>query len=114
MALEKERFQRGEDGGDTNAQLLECDLLILDDLGAEFPSQYVNAALYNVVNARILAERPTIISTNLNLKSWRTGTAPGSPPASWRLRHRGVPGQRRPGPEAERAPGLTAPNLRKT
>ena len=68
VALEKERFQRGEDGGDTNAQLLECDLLILDDLGAEFPSQYVNAALYNVGNARILGERPTIISTNLNLK----------------------------------------------
>ena len=46
----------------------ECDLLILDDLGTEFPSAYVNAALYNIINSRMLAERPTIISTNLTLK----------------------------------------------
>lgn len=70
VALERERFDRRapEDSGDTNSQLLSCDLLILDDLGTEFPSNYVNAALYNVVNARLLAERPTIISTNLNMK----------------------------------------------
>ena len=70
VALEKERFERQDpDGpGDANSQLLGCDLLILDDLGAEFPSQYVNAALYNVVNARMMAGRPTIISTNLSLK----------------------------------------------
>lgn len=70
VALEKERFDRADaDGpGDTNTQLMGCDLLILDDLGAEFPSQYVNAALYNIVNTRMLAERPTIISTNLSMK----------------------------------------------
>lgn len=69
VALEKERFDRDipEDGG-TNAQLIDCDLLILDDLGTEFPSAYVNAALYNIVNARMLADKPTIISTNLSLK----------------------------------------------
>lgn len=70
VALEKERFDRPDpDGpGDSNSQLLECDLLILDDLGTEFPSQYVNAALYNVVNARMMAAKPTIISTNLSMK----------------------------------------------
>lgn len=70
VALEKERFDRADpDGpGDTNAQLMGCDLLILDDLGTEFPSQYVNAALYNIVNTRMLAEKPTIISTNLSMK----------------------------------------------
>lgn len=69
VALERERFDRDmpEDGG-TDAQLTECDLLILDDLGTEFPSAYVNAALYNIVNARMMADRPTIISTNLSLK----------------------------------------------
>ena len=69
VALERERFDRDlpEDGG-TDAQLAECDLLILDDLGTEFPSAYVNAALYNIINTRMMAGRPTIISTNLSLK----------------------------------------------
>lgn len=70
VALEKERFDRREpdDLGDTHSHLLSCDLLILDDLGTEFPSAYVNAALYNIINARMLAEKPTIISTNLSMK----------------------------------------------
>lgn len=69
VALERERFDRDmPEDGDTNAQLIECDLLILDDLGTEFPSAYVNAALYNIVNNRMLADKPTIISTNLSLK----------------------------------------------
>ncbi len=70
VALEKERFDRpSPDGpGDANSQLVGCDLLILDDLGTEFPSQYVAAALYNVVNSRMLAAKPTIISTNLSMK----------------------------------------------
>ncbi len=69
VALERERFDRDlpEDGG-TDVQLAECDLLILDDLGTEFPSAYVNAALYNIINTRMMAGRPTIISTNLSLK----------------------------------------------
>lgn len=69
-ALEKERFDRREpdDLSDTHSQLLSCDLLILDDLGTEFPSAYVNAALYDIINARMLAEKPTVISTNLSMK----------------------------------------------
>lgn len=70
VSLEKERFDRREDGelSDTHSQLLSCDLLILDDLGTEFPSAYVNAALYDIINSRMLAEKPTIISTNLSMK----------------------------------------------
>ncbi len=69
VALERERFDRDTpQEEDTNAQLMECDLLILDDLGTEFPSTYVNAALYNIVNTRMLTNKPTIISTNLSLK----------------------------------------------
>lgn len=65
-ALERERFDR--EGASTALQLTGCDLLILDDLGAEFPSNYVNATLYDAVNARMLADRPTVISTNLSMK----------------------------------------------
>lgn len=67
-AMEKERFERQDPENLTDSQLLSCDLLILDDLGTEFPSQYGNAALYNLINARMLAEKPTIISTNLSMK----------------------------------------------
>lgn len=70
VSLEKERFERGEDWeiSDTNSQLLSCDLLIIDDLGTEFSSSYVNAALYNLINTRLIAKKPTIISTNLSMK----------------------------------------------
>ncbi len=69
LSLEKERFDRRDpsDLSDTQGQLVSCDLLILDDLGTEFPSAYVNAALYDVLNTRMLARKPTIISTNLSL-----------------------------------------------
>ena len=69
VSLEKERFDRREqtDMEDTHSQLLSCDLLILDDLGAEFPSAYVSAALYDILNSRMLADKPTIISTNLSM-----------------------------------------------
>lgn len=72
VALEKERFDRTDTITDTNSQLLACDFLIIDDLGTEFSSSYVTAALYNIVNTRLLADKPTIISTNLTLKELET------------------------------------------
>ncbi len=67
-ALEKERFGRSDSDADTNQVLLHCDLLILDDLGTEFSTSFVTAALYNLINTRLMAEKPTIISTNLSMK----------------------------------------------
>ena len=46
---------------------MDCDLLILDDLGTEMWSPFVQSALYGIVNGRILARRSTIVSTNLKL-----------------------------------------------
>lgn len=65
-SLERERFGRGEQDEDTNALLLGCDLLIMDDLGTEFATSFIDAAIYNIVNTRLMAGRPTIISTNLS------------------------------------------------
>ncbi len=62
--LENEHFGRAE--GDSERQLLDCDLLILDDLGMEFDSPFTRACLYNILNARLLEGKPTIISTNLS------------------------------------------------
>ncbi|HEX3037762.1 MAG TPA: ATP-binding protein [Oscillospiraceae bacterium] len=65
--LERERFSRDDNTDDTNRLLLGCDLLILDDLGTEFATSFVNAAIYNIVNTRLMAQKPTIISTNLSI-----------------------------------------------
>jgi DNA replication protein DnaC len=43
-----------------------CDLLIIDDLGTEMPGNFVTAALYALLNDRLLANKSMLISTNLN------------------------------------------------
>lgn len=64
--IEREKFgQAATVGGDTLSTLLDCDLLILDDVGSEFVTPFVTALLYNIVNTRLNTGRPTIISTNL-------------------------------------------------
>lgn len=60
--LEKEKFGRAD--GNTEESVLGCDLLIIDDLGAEFTTQFTVSALYNIINSRELEHKPTIISTN--------------------------------------------------
>lgn len=44
---------------------LECDLLIIDDIGCEMTNQFTISCLYNIINTRIIQNRSTIISTNL-------------------------------------------------
>ena len=63
--LEKERFRYSENNDETELHLISCDLLILDDLGTEFQTNFSNAAIYNIINSRILYNKPTIISTNI-------------------------------------------------
>ena len=65
--LEKERFNYSSDSY-TEDYLIACDLLILDDLGTEFSTRFSNPTIYNIINSRIMASRPTIISTNLNMR----------------------------------------------
>ncbi len=46
--------------------LLEADLLVLDELGSQKPSLFVQDILYYIINTRYNAERTTIFTTNLN------------------------------------------------
>ena len=62
--LQSEQFGRTDNINYTKNQVLGCDLLVLDDLGTEIDNQYSIATVYNIVNSRLLAGRPTIISTN--------------------------------------------------
>lgn len=64
-AMEDEHFNHRSDVSFKSA--VECDLLVIDDLGGEFVSPYIQSLLYNIVNTRLLASRPTIISTNLSM-----------------------------------------------
>ena len=68
--VEREHFGRSNNpDGSTEDALISCDLLILDDLGAEFTTQFVIAELNYVIEERLNAERPTIINTNLTLNA---------------------------------------------
>ena len=62
--IEKEHFaySGSDDFLDT---VLNCDLLVIDDLGTEFSTQFTVSCVYNIINSRILSRKPTIISTNL-------------------------------------------------
>ena len=63
--LERAKFSGDEQARLETEKYTQCDLLILDDLGTEMPGQFTNAALYSLVNDRLLLGKPTIISTNL-------------------------------------------------
>lgn len=46
-------------------RILHCDLLILDDLGTEMTTAFVQSALYQIVNTRLMTKKDTIVNTNL-------------------------------------------------
>lgn len=58
-----------EDSASVVKYVYDTDLLIIDDLGTEFVTQFTTAALFDIINARITAGRSTIISTNLSFET---------------------------------------------
>lgn len=62
--LQNENFGRYDHIRYYEKAVMNCDLLIIDDLGTEFKNSYTTAELYNIINSRILSRLPTIISTN--------------------------------------------------
>lgn len=74
--LEKNRFHPDEDSAQAVAKLENCDLLIIDDLGTELPGQFVIASLYALLNDRLLAGKPMVISTNLNISEIKERYSP--------------------------------------
>jgi DNA replication protein DnaC len=74
--LEKNRFSPDEQSRQDAANFSSCDLLIIDDLGTEMPGQFVIAALYSLLNDRLLSGKPMVISTNLNADELRQRYSP--------------------------------------
>jgi DNA replication protein DnaC len=48
-------------------EIIEPDLLVLDDLGAERTSGWVNERLYMIINRRYVSCKPVVVTTNLSL-----------------------------------------------
>lgn len=68
--IEEHKFKKTEEAGinkENYNYLFECDLLIIDDLGTELNNSFTNSELFNIINARMISDRKTIISTNLPL-----------------------------------------------
>jgi len=64
-AIENEKFSG--DGSGSYETILNCDLLVIDDLGAEMATAFTRSVLYNLINTRIMKNLPTIINTNLSM-----------------------------------------------
>ena len=80
--FEAQKFSRDEQDGaaDDVNRCLACDLLLIDDLGTEMTTAFVQSAFYQIVNGRLMTGKGTVISTNLapNELSRRYGAAAAS------------------------------------
>ena len=70
--LESIRFDKGDPEYLEHAASIKkyaetVDLLIIDDLGTEFQTQFTAAALFDLFNTRLMGKKSTVISTNLSL-----------------------------------------------
>lgn len=63
--FETQKFGREEGAESDVERILSCDLLILDDLGTEMTTAFVQSALYQIINTRLMEKKSTILSTNL-------------------------------------------------
>jgi DNA replication protein DnaC len=48
--------------------LIDCDLLVIDDLGTEQINDFSKMELFNLLNKRILKQKKMLVSTNYSLK----------------------------------------------
>lgn len=67
--LDRLKFSKYSDTADiyTAKRLTDCDLLILDDLGTEFITDFSVSEFFRIINTRLLTGKKTVISTNLSL-----------------------------------------------
>ena len=69
-AFAQKTFSHSEESQDKNDYILDCDLLIIDDLGTELTNSFVSSQFFLCINERILRKKSTIISTNLTLPNF--------------------------------------------
>ena len=64
-------YDNAEDMKDMYRFILDCDLLIIDDLGTELNNSFTSSQLFYCINERMNMSRSTIISPNLTLARLR-------------------------------------------
>lgn len=62
------RIQKDAFKTDVVASLDDYDLLIIDDLGVERSSGYMQEQVYNIIDSRYRAKKPIVVSTNLTIE----------------------------------------------
>ena len=74
--MERAKFTPDEAAREVCKKYADCDLLIVDDLGTEMPGQFTTAALYSLINDRLLWGKPMIVSTNLTIEDMQRRYSP--------------------------------------
>ncbi|MDR2571272.1 MAG: ATP-binding protein [Oscillospiraceae bacterium] len=79
--FETVKFMRSHESEESRAEVisartevkryLECDLLIIDDLGTEMTTSFTLEALYEIINTRLITSKKTLINSNLTLDELR-------------------------------------------
>ena len=67
--MAKSRFDKNPVAETMYEHIFNCDLLIIDDLGAETSNPFTVSQLFHCINERLLRRKSTIISTNLSFDS---------------------------------------------
>lgn len=57
--------------GELRDYVLNCDLLVLDDLGTELMNSFTTSEFFHIINRRMNLDMSTIISTNLSMEKLR-------------------------------------------
>lgn len=67
--LAKSTFDKDNMAEAMQEHIMDCDLLIIDDLGTELTNSFTVSQLFLCLNERLLHRKSTIISTNLSLET---------------------------------------------
>jgi len=60
-------YDYSDNGENMKDDIYSCDLLIIDDLGTEAATRFVESHLFNIINERIIRNKATLVSTNMTL-----------------------------------------------
>ncbi|MDR0943888.1 MAG: ATP-binding protein [Ruminococcus sp.] len=64
--ISRDKFERNNQYSNTERDIIDVDLLIIDDLGSEYETPYLESIIYHVINSRMNLQKPTIINCNLD------------------------------------------------
>lgn len=64
--MEEQKFRYAENTEKTSLYY-NVPVLIIDDLGTEFPSSFTSAVMFDIINNRLIRNLSTVISTNLRI-----------------------------------------------